>query len=106
MLKFTENISIDRNYFDVLDILSDQVVIKSKCTGHSWWLIFMGGRYIDIYHKHKDRDKFHWHQSVLTFSDAVDEIKGHDEFQLNGRKPTYVVYARDGIYINGRLKRS
>ena len=67
MLKFTENITTDRNYFDVLDILSDQVVIKSKCTGHSWWLIFME-RYIDIYHKHKDRDKFHWHQSVLTFS--------------------------------------
>lgn len=104
-MKFTENISIDRDYFEVLDILPDQIVIKSKCTGHTWQIIFRGERYIDIYHKHNDRSSFHWHQSVLTFSDAVDEIKGHDEFQLNGRRPTYLVYARDGIYRNGRLKK-
>lgn len=104
-MKFTETISIDRNYFEVLDILPDQVVIKSKCTGHTWRIIFRGEHYIDICHKHNDRSSFHWHQSVLTFSDAVDEIKGHDEYQLNGRRPTYLVYARDGIYRNGRQKR-
>ena len=30
-------------------------------------------------------------------------LKGHDEFQLNKRRPTFPVYTREGVYRNGRF---
>ena len=40
-----------------------------------------------VYHKHKISHPYHSHSRCGTLRRAIRDIKSHDEFQLNGRKP-------------------
>lgn len=82
--------SLDRNYFSV--ILADQydITLLSKNTHHIWQLHSVelpDGQMIVTFHKHRAQDSYHAHSRSRTLSRAIRDIKSHDRFQLNGRKP-------------------
>lgn len=80
---------LDRSYFDIIVQADYDVMIRSKNTGHIWYIHSPGirkeGECI-IFHKHKQFHPFHKHGKAYGLSQAVWQIKKHDVFQLNGRK--------------------
>ena len=82
--------SLDRKYFSV--ILADQydITLLSKNTHHIWQLHSVelpDGQMIVTFHKHRPWDQYHTHSRSRTLGKAIRDIKDHDRFQLNGRKP-------------------
>ena len=67
-----------------------QVVAERKVryTGHYWYLHCTGypteGTCI-IFHKHRFNHPYHQHGRARTLHQAVKNIKGHDEWQMNGK---------------------
>lgn len=57
-------------------------------TGHYWYLHCTGypteGTCI-IFHKHRFNHPYHQHGRARTLHQAVKNIKGHDEWQMNGK---------------------
>lgn len=81
--------SIDRKYFAV--IIADQydVTLMSKNTRHVWQLHNVelpDGEVTLIFHKHKASHPYHTHGRANTLRQAMRSIRGHDKWQLNGRK--------------------
>lgn len=92
MFNKSELSSIDREYFTVLSANAYQVTLQSKNTLHEWHILAredrVHGKVIRtciINHRHNCRDGFHPHGSASTLADAMNMIKKHDVFQLNGR---------------------
>lgn len=82
--------SIDRKYFAV--IVADQydVTLMSRNTRHVWQLHNVelpDGDITVVFHKHRVSDQYHTHSRSRTLKRAIRDIKSHDEFQLNGRRP-------------------
>ncbi len=77
-------------YFKSIRQTDDFYEIQSRCTGHCWVIqkpcVF--DRYpIRIYHKHtKGTPYYHRHGQAYTVRSAIRQIKGHDAYQLNGRR--------------------
>lgn len=82
--------SIDRRYFKVMQAGAFCIVLESRNTGHQWWIGPIGfGDEIQLHHRHKR--SYPWHLQKLfgkrhTLPGAIDEIKCHDRYVLNGRK--------------------
>lgn len=80
---------VDPEYFNVILMDPYDVSIQSKNTGHYWLIHSCGypheGSCI-IYHKHKYQHPLHQHSRANTLRKAVRDIKGHDRWQMNGRK--------------------
>ena len=75
--------SIDRKYFTVIVADAYDVTLISNNTRHVWYI-----HNVEL----KDRDLcliYHKHSRCRTLRRAIRDIKSHDEFQLNGRKPVY-----------------
>nr|WP_302136481.1 hypothetical protein [uncultured Schaedlerella sp.] len=82
--------AIDKKYFAV--IIADQydVTLMSKNTRHVWQLHNVelpDGDMTVVFHKHRASDPYHTHSRSWSLGRAIRDIKSHDEFQLNGRKP-------------------
>ena len=64
------------------------VTLQSRNTGHYWYLHCTGypteGTCI-IFHKHRFNHPYHQHGRARTLHQAVKNIKGHDEWQMNGK---------------------
>ena len=79
---------IDRNYFNVIIADDRNVTLQSRNTGHYWYLHCTGypteGTCI-IFHKHRFNHPYHQHGRARTLHQAVKNIKGHDEWQMNGK---------------------
>ena len=81
--------SIDKKYFAV--IIADQydVTLMSKNTHHVWQLHNVelpDGEVTLIFHKHKASHPYHQHGRANTLRQAMRSIRGHDKWQMNGRK--------------------
>ena len=85
--------AIDRKYFAV--IIADQydVTLMSKNTGHYWHLHnpeYPEQGTVIIFHSHQadksGRVRYHLHGRANTLRQAVRSIRGHDRWQMNGRK--------------------
>jgi hypothetical protein len=90
MITKTELKSIDTRYFDVILIGCFSIYVRSKNTKHYWAIQveeYPTFRHYKIYHKHNYHDEYHRHRDAKSLSVAIDQIKSHDTFQLNGRKP-------------------
>ena len=84
--------SIDRKYFEIIVISEYDVTVMSKNTKHVWYLhnaSGVAGETVQIFHKHKANHPYHHHGRCGTLGKALRDIKSHDEFQLNGRKPVH-----------------
>ena len=84
--------AIDRNYFTVVVADCYDVTLISNNTKHVWYIhnVELDDRSIcQIYHKHKISHPYHSHSRCGSLRRAIRDIKSHDAFQLNGRKPVY-----------------
>jgi len=64
--------------------------LQSQNTMHFWAIHleqYPTFRHYKIYHKHNSHDQYHRHRDARNLSVAIEQIKSHDAFQLNGRKP-------------------
>lgn len=90
MFSAEELAALDRSYFSVLCADAYDVTIVSKNTGHVWQLHnveLLGGEITVVFHKHHVSNQFHTHSRSRTLGKAIRDIKSHDQFQLNGRRP-------------------
>lgn len=82
--------SIDRKYFTVIVADPYDVTLISNNTRHVWYIHnveLMDRNLRLIYHKHHISHPYHIHFRYGTLRRAIRDIKSHDKFQLNGRKP-------------------
>ena len=82
--------AIDRSYFAVIVADEYDVTLMSLNTRHMWQLHNVelpDGEVTVLFHKHHVSDQYHLQGRRRTMKRAIRDIKNHDEFQLNGRKP-------------------
>ena len=82
--------SIGRKYFTVIVADAYDVTLISNNTRHVWYIhsVELKDRNLClVYHKHKIDHPYHSHYRCRTLRRAIRNIKSHDEYQLNGRKP-------------------
>lgn len=92
MFREEELAAIDRKYFTVIIANEYDVTLLSNNTHHMWYLhsVELPDRDMVIcFHKHHASDPYHCHSKCGTLRKAIRDIKSHDTFQLNGRKPVY-----------------
>lgn len=92
MFTASELQAIDRKYFTVLVADPYDVTLISNNTKHVWYIrnIELNDKSIcQIYHKHNISHPYHSHSRCGSLRKAIRDIKSHDAFQLNGRKPIY-----------------
>ncbi len=80
---------IDKDYFNVLQAGGFTISLQSKNTGHYWFLVveeFPTFRHFKVSHRHNRTDAFHAHRDAPNLKTAIERIKAHDEFQIQGRK--------------------
>lgn len=86
MFTNTEKGLIDKAYFKVIRETEGFIEVISKNTKHCWIIqkrLNHGKRKIYLYHKHSTKDAYyHQHRRTFTVKQAVDDIKGHDEYVL------------------------
>lgn len=90
MISKTEFKSVDTQYFNVLQMGCFGIYVQSKNTKHFWAIQveeYPTFRHFKIYNKHNSSDKYHRHRDARNLSVAIKQIKNHDAFQLDGRKP-------------------
>ena len=82
--------AIDRTYFSIIFMNEHDVTLMSNNTRHIWQLHNVelpDGEVTVVFHKHRVSDQYHTHSRSHTLGRAIRDIKSHDRFQLNGRKP-------------------
>ena len=82
--------AIDKKYFNIILMNEYDITLMSKNTRHVWQLHNVelpDGEITVIFHKHHVSDQYHTHSRSRSLSRAIRDIKSHDEFQLNGRRP-------------------
>jgi hypothetical protein len=80
---------IDRHYFNVIQAGCYCVTLQSKNTQHYWHITHLeypAFTSCQIEHKHNYSDSYHQHGHSKTLAQALQSIKAHDAFQLNGRR--------------------
>lgn len=86
----TESLNrLDPNYFNIIIANDRDVTIQSKNTGDYWYLHcaeYPTEEALVIFHKHKCSHPYHQHGKARTLRQAVKSIRGHDKWQLSGRK--------------------
>lgn len=81
--------AIDRKYYAMIVADQDDVTLMSKNTHHVWQLHnveLLDGDVTVVFHKHHASDPYHTHCRVKTLNQAMRSIRGHDRWQMNGRK--------------------
>lgn len=82
--------AIDKKYFSIILMNEYDVTLMSKNTHHVWQLHNVelpDGEITVVFHKHHASDQYHTRSRSRTLSRAIRDIKSHDQFQLNGRRP-------------------
>ena len=82
--------AIDRSYFAVIVADEYDVTLMSLNTRHMWQLHNVelpDGEVTVLFHKHHASDSYHLQGRRSSMSRAIRDIKNHDKYQLNGRKP-------------------
>ena len=84
---------LDPKYFNIIAVNEYDVTIQSYNTGHYWYLHnpeYPEKGTVIIFHSHhadrKGRIRYHMHGRANTLRQAVRSIRGHDQWQMNGRK--------------------
>ena len=84
---------LDPKYFSIITTDAYDVTIMSRNTGYYWYLhnpeYPEQGTVIIFHSYHADRSgrvRYHLHGRANTLRQAVRSIRGHDRWQMNGRK--------------------
>lgn len=89
MFQVSEFQKLGASYFNIILTGDYDVTIQSKNTGHYWYLHnteYPAEESSIIFHKHKASHPYHRHGKSENLRQAIRSIKGHDVFQMNGRK--------------------
>lgn len=81
--------AVDIKYFQVLQMSAYAVTLQSKNTHHCWHIVSQSyGKLVScqIYHTHQKYTPYHLHRRSSCMQAAIDAIKTHDKYQLNGRR--------------------
>lgn len=76
---------IDLNYFEVLSAGCYSVAIKSRNTGHCWFILhqeYPKFKTCTIYHTHREGTPYHKHGHGRTLESCIHQIQSHDDYQL------------------------
>ena len=86
MFTIPEKKLIDKKYFEIIRETDVFIEITSRNTMHCWIIqkrLNQGKRKIYLYHKHSIKDEYyHQHKKTFTVGQAINEIKGHDDYVL------------------------
>lgn len=84
---------LDPNYFQIINVNEYDLTVKSRNTGHYWYLhnpeYPERGTVIIFHSHHADRTgriRYHLHGRANTLRQAVRSIRGHDRWHMNGRR--------------------
>ena len=80
---------LDPKYFLIISVNEYDVTVMSRNTGHYWYLYnpeYPAKGTVIIFHKHRASHPYHHHGRANTLRQAVWSIRGHDKWQMNGRK--------------------
>lgn len=97
MIRKNELKLVDTKYFNVLEMGSYVIYLQSKNTKHFWGIHlteYPTFRHFKIHHKHNYHNYYHRHRDARSLSVAIEQIKAHDAFQLNGRKPVNKILSK------------
>ena len=79
--------------FEVVIVANEyDITLVSNNTHHVWYIhnVELPDRELCIvFHKHKASHPYHNHSWCGTLKKAIKDIKSHDQFQLNGRRPVH-----------------
>ena len=95
---------VSRRYFRGVDLEEDVISLISKNTLHGWHIYRPENEYHQVkscilYHRHENQTEFHRHGYYKSFEEAIDQIRSHDNYQINTRW-------RGKSFTNGKMKRS
>ena len=85
MLGNTDIRLIDTGYFDIIDVKDFSLAIRSRITGHEWYLLEQecnGHRTFQIRHRHHGTDPYHPQKNRPTIESCCEYIMEHDAFHL------------------------
>lgn len=77
--------AIDTEYFVVEGVKDYSIVLRSKNTGHYWYLLeqnYNGQRSFLIHHRHNTAKAYHLQKSRPFIHACCEYIKDHDAFHL------------------------
>lgn len=77
--------SIDTNYFDIIEVSTFYLVLRSKKTSHIWHLLEQepnGHRSFFIAHKHHATDAYHPQTCRGSIDSCCKYIKEHDSYHF------------------------
>lgn len=77
--------TIDRGYFDIIETREYFLVLRSKNTGHCWYLLEQeanGHRTFQIKHRHNKTAPYHPQKNKVNIAACCEYIKDHDAFHL------------------------
>lgn len=80
---------LDKSYFNIVLVGDYDITVQSKNTGHFWYICnpeFSGEDACVIFHKYWVSHHYHRHGKARNLRQTIRKIKGHDVFQMNGRK--------------------
>ena len=83
MLRNTDIRLIDTDYFDIIEVKAYSLVIRSRNTGHEWYLLEQecnGHRTFQIRHRHHGTDPCHPQKNRPTIESCCKYIMDHDAF--------------------------
>ncbi len=77
---------VDKNYFYVIDISDNIIILQSKNTLHGWHIFQIENTSTCIiYHRHENQTEYHKHGYSKSLEGAIKQIKSHDSFQIQKR---------------------
>ncbi|MCR5232985.1 MAG: hypothetical protein K6E53_03650 [Lachnospiraceae bacterium] len=81
---------VSRKYFRVVDIEEDVITLISKNTHHGWHIYRPKNEYQQVkncilFHRHENQTEYHRHGYYKSLDEALDQIRRHDNFQINTR---------------------
>ena len=85
MIGRTDLSAIDTDYFSIIGIKEYTLVLRSRNTGHDWYLleqVYNGHRTFLIHHRHDATKPYHPQTNRPTIEACCEYIKGHDAFHL------------------------
>lgn len=93
---------VSRKYFRVVDQDEDIISLISKNTRHGWYIYrpSNGDRHVKgciIFHRHENQTEYHRHGYTKTLDEALDQIRAHDNYQINTRW-------KGKSFTNGKMK--
>lgn len=89
MIGKTEIDGIDKQYFDIVEIKEFGIVLRSRCTGHFWYLMEQmcnNHKTFQIRHKHNISDSYHPQKNRPSIDDCCVYIMSHDAYHIRKMK--------------------